>query len=48
MVGRLSVHPHPGEDKTWTRSPWTATLDRIHGPPVMNRVHGHFFLSNEN
>ena len=57
MVGRLSVHPHPGEDKTWTRGPWTATLDRVHGllswtgsmdPPVMNRVHGHFFLSNEN
>ena len=21
-----------GEDKTWTRGPWTPTLDRIHGP----------------
>ena len=42
-----------GEDKTWTRGPWTPTLagpgpwttfmDRIHGPPVMDWVHGHFF-----
>ena len=21
-----------GEDKTWTRSPWTPSLDRVHGP----------------
>ena len=21
-----------GEDKTWTRGPWTPTLDRVHGP----------------
>ena len=41
-----------GEDKTWTRGPWTPTLDhvhmdhfhidRVHGPPVMDRVHGQF------
>ena len=21
-----------GEDKTWTRGPWTPSLDRVHGP----------------
>ena len=21
-----------GEDKTWTRGPWTPTLDQVHGP----------------
>ena len=24
-------HIYPGEDKTWTRGPWTPTLDRVHG-----------------
>ena len=33
-----------GEDKTWTRGPWTPTLDRVHGPPVMDWVHGQFFF----
>ena len=28
-----------GEDKTWTR---------VHGPPVMDRVHGQFFLITRN
>ena len=27
--------------------PWTTFVDRVHGPPVMDRVHGHFFLNNE-
>ena len=36
-----------GEDKIWTRGPWTSHLgpgpwttimDRVHGPPVMDRV----------
>ena len=31
-----------GEDKTWT-----TFVDRVHGPPVMDQVHGHFFLNNE-
>ena len=33
-----------GEDKTWTRGPWAPTLDRVHGPPVMDRVHMDSFL----
>ena len=33
-----------GEDKTWTRGPWTPSLDQVHGPPVMDQVHGQFFL----
>ena len=42
----------PGEDKTWTRGlwdpyfgpgPWTTFMDRVHGPPVMDRIHGHYF-----
>ena len=38
-----------GEDKTWSMGPlfgpgpWNTFLDRVHGPPVMDRVHGHFF-----
>ena len=27
--------------------PWTTFMDQVHGPPVMDRVHGHFFLNNE-
>ena len=43
-----------GKDKTWTRDPhfgrgpWTTFMDQVHGPPILDRVHGHFFLSNEN
>ena len=38
-----------GEDKTWTRGPWTRgpwtpSLDRVHGPPVMDQVHGQFIF----
>ena len=25
-----------------------ATLDRVHGPPVMDRAHGQFFLIRRN
>ena len=32
------------KDKTWTRSPWTPTLDLFHGPPVMDQVHGYSFV----
>ena len=32
------------KDKTWIRGPWTPTLDRFHGPPVMDQVHGYFFI----
>ena len=36
------------EDKTWTRGPWTTPiLDRVHGPPVMDLVHGHFLFKRE-
>ena len=48
-----------GEDKTWTRGAWTPTLDQVHaplswtgsmdhGPPVIDRVHGQFFLIMRN
>ena len=30
-----SLEIERGEDKTWTRGPWTLTLDWVHGPPVM-------------
>ena len=33
-----------GEDKTWTRGPWTTFMDRVHGPPLMDQVHGHFLF----
>ena len=37
-------HYSKGEDKTWTRGPWTPTLDRVHGPlsrtGSMKVVHG--------
>ena len=35
-----------GEDNTWTDfglGPWTTFIDWVHGFPVMDRVHGHFF-----
>ena len=32
-----------GEDKTWT-----TFMDRVHGPPVIDRVHGQFFLIMRN
>ena len=28
----LKYNVMEGEDKTWTRGPWTPTLDRVHGP----------------
>ena len=48
-----------GEDKTWTRGAWTPTLDQVHaplswtgsmdhGPPVIDRGHGQFFLIMRN
>ena len=36
------MDPHFGPD------PWTTFMDWVHGPPVMDRVQGYFFLSNEN
>ena len=32
-----SMDPHFG------RGPWTTFMDRVHGPHVMDRVHGQFF-----
>ena len=32
-----SMDPHFGP------GPWTTFMDRVHGTPVMDRVHGHFF-----
>ena len=37
-----SMDPHFGP------GPWTTFMDWVHGPPVMDRVQGYFFLSNEN
>ena len=31
-----------GEDKTWTRGPWTPTLDRVHGPLSWTGSMDHF------
>ena len=33
--GSMDPHLEPG--------PWTTFMDRFHGPPVMDRVHGQFF-----
>ena len=35
----LKIWFHGGEDKTWT-----PTLDPVHGPPVMDRVHWRFLF----
>ena len=37
-----SMDPHFGP------GPWTTFMDRVHGPPVMDRVHGQFFLIMRN
>ena len=41
-------HIYPGDDKTWTRGPWTTFMDQVHGPPVMDQVHGQFSLIMRN
>ena len=33
--GSMDHHFGPG--------PWNTFMDRVHGPPVMDRVHGQFF-----
>ena len=38
VSGLQSTKREAGEDKTWTRGPWTTFMDRVHGPPVMDRV----------
>ena len=37
-----SMEPHFG------LGPLTTFMDQVYGPPIMDRVHGHFFLINEN
>ena len=37
-----SMDPHFGP------GPWTTFMDQVHGPPVMDRVHGQFFLIMRN
>ena len=37
-----SMDPHFGP------GPWTTFMDRAHGPPVVDRVHGQFFLIMRN
>ena len=36
-----SLDPHFGPGR------WNTFMDRVHGPPVMDRVHGQFFFNNE-
>ena len=31
-------------DPLFGPGPWTTFMDRVHGPPVMDQVHGQFFL----
>ena len=33
-------------DPLFGLGPWTTFMDWVHGPPVMNRVHGQFFLNS--
>ena len=35
-------------DPLFGPGPWTTFMDRVHGPPVMDRVHGQFFLIMRN
>ena len=51
QIGDLSSFLAGGEDKTWTRwtplfgpGPWTTFIDWVHGPPVMDQVHGQIFF----
>ena len=37
-----SMDPHFG------LGPWTTFMDQVHGPPVMDCVHGQFFLIMRN
>ena len=30
-------------DPLFGPGPWTTFIDRVHGPPVMDQVHAHFF-----
>ena len=30
-------------DTLFGPGPWTIFMDRVHGPPVIDQVHGHFF-----
>ena len=30
-------------DPLFGPGPWTTFMDRVHGPPVMDQVHGQFF-----
>ena len=39
IMDQGSMDPHFG--------PWTTFMDRVHAPPVTDRVHGHLFLNNE-
>ena len=32
LVTDVHFQQMAGEDKTWTRGPWTSSLDRVHGP----------------
>ena len=35
----------PGvQDPYFGPGPWTTFMDQVHGPPVMDWVHGHFFF----
>ena len=34
---------HGSMDPLFGPSPWTTFMDRVHGPPVMDQVHAHFF-----
>ena len=31
-------------DTLFGSGPWTIFMDRAHGPPVIDQVHGHFFI----
>ena len=31
-------------DPLFGPGPWTTFMDRVHGPPVMDQVHGQFFF----
>ena len=35
-------------DPVFGTGPWTIFMDRVHGPPVMDQVHGQFFYFYNN
>ena len=45
FVGVRTKHGQGSMDPLFGPGLWTIFVDRVHGPPVIDQVHGLFFLS---